>query len=321
MALRILVTGRGAIARRHVQHLRVLSPDATVAVVASAGAVDEALSPCEIVPDFARGIAWRPDAVVIASVSSRHAGELDTCLQLGLPCLAEKPIAVTAGELAMLRRVAAVAQVPVQVGCNLRHLPALVRLKELLAGGTLGRLVRAQLEVGQDLRQWRPGREVAASYSASAALGGGVVFDLVHEIDMACWLLGPLQVKAAIGRHLSSLPGDCDDVHTALLQDAGGAPVTVALDYVAQLAVRRYAFVAERGTVVCDLMERRLTVATREGVRTETDAAADFDIGQTYAAQLSDWLAALSDPRRLLVSPLEDAFEATELMLAMKAAA
>lgn len=321
MAPRILVTGRGSIARRHVQHLRVLVPDAAVAIVAPAGSVDATLQPCEIVPAFAQGMAWQPDAVVIASVSSRHAGELDACLRRGLPCLAEKPIATSAGELALLRQAAAASQVPVQVGCNLRHLPALGRLKQLLASGTLGRLVRAQLEIGQDLRQWRPRRDLAASYSASAALGGGVVFDLVHEIDMARWLLGPLQVKAAVGGHLSALPGDSDDVHTALLQDAGGAPVTVALDYVSQQAVRRYAFVAEQGTVVCDLIDRRLTVAMREEVRTETDAPADFDIDRTYAAQLADWLAALGDPQRALVSPLCDAFESTELMLAMKAAA
>lgn len=321
MALRILVTGRGSIAKRHVQHLRTLAPDAVVAIMAPTGEVDADLLPCEIVLDLAQGLDFQPDGVVIASVSSRHADELNACLQHGLPCLVEKPIAISAEELAVLRQAASASRVPVQVGCNLRHLPALVRLKELLTGGTLGLLARAQFEVGQDLRQWRQGRDVAASYSASAALGGGVVLDLVHEIDMARWLLGPLQVKAAVGGHLSALPGDSDDVHTALLQDARGRPVTVALDYVSPQAVRRYAFVAEQGTVVCDLMAGRFTVARHDGVQTETDAAADFDIGQTYAAQLADWLAALDDPQRVLVSPLRDAFETTELMLAMKAAA
>lgn len=321
MALRILVTGRGSIARRHVRHLRVLRPEAAVAVVAHAGEVDVALQPCEIVADLAQGLAWKPDAVVIASVSGRHAGELNACLLHGIPCLAEKPLAILGDELALLRQAAAGSQLPVQVGCNLRHLPALARLKALLGGGTLGKLVRAQLEVGQDLRQWRPGRDLAGCYSADAAQGGGVVFDLVHEIDMARWLLGPLQVKAAVGGHLSALPIQCDDVHTALLVERGGAPVTVALDYVSQQAVRRYAFVAERGTVLCDLVARQLSVATRDGVRIETRAAADFDIAQTYAAQMADWLASMNDAGRALVCPLDDAFETAELMLAMKAAA
>jgi predicted dehydrogenase len=321
MAYRILVTGRGSAARRHVQQLRLLVPDAAVAVVAAAGQVDATLQPCEVVPDLAQGLAWKPDAVVIASVSSRHAGELLACLRQDIPCLAEKPIAIAAGELAALRQAVIGSKAPVQVGCNLRHLPALVRLKKLLHGGRLGRVIRAQLEVGQDLVQWRPSRDVAGTYSAKAEQGGGVVFDLVHEIDMARWLLGPLQVTAAVGGHLSALPIDCDDVHIALLRTGSGAPVTVALDYVSQQAVRRYAFVAERGTIVCDLMARRLSVADRDGLRIETDAQADFDVGATYAAQMADWLASMRDRGHVLVAPLADALESAELMLAMKAAA
>lgn len=322
MGLRVLVTGRGSIARRHVAHLRMLLPDAAVGVISGGAAVDPSLQPCEVLADVVQGLAWRPDAVVIASVSSRHAGELQACLQRGLPCLAEKPIAITRDELAALRRTtAAMPPVPVQVGCNLRHLPALLRLRALLREGALGNIVRAQLEVGQDLRQWRPGRDLAQSYSAYAEQGGGVVFDLVHEIDMARWLLGPLSVKAAAGGHLSALPISSDDVHTALLSAAGGAPVTVSLDYVSQRPVRRYAFVADRATVEFDLMAHQLILARREGIEVITDSSDDFDVARTYHDQMADWLAAVRDPGHELKSPLADALETTELMLAMTEAA
>lgn len=319
--LRVLITGRGSIARRHFRELRALVPVLAVAVVAAEGNVDAELQPCEVVSDFAKGLAWGPDAVVIASVSSRHADELSACLHRGLPCLAEKPVAVSSDQLADLRRAAGGRIPAVQVGCNLRHVPALVRLRTLLSGDTLGRLVRAQLEVGQDLAQWRPGRDLRGSYSADPALGGGVVFDLVHEIDMACWLLGPLQVVAAIGGHLSSLPIASDDVHVALLRSASGTPVTVSLDYVSRQPVRRYTFVGEHGTLVCDMMTGVLSVTGREGERILSGEPADFDVRQTYRVQMTDWLAALADPEHHLVSPLSDALETAELMLAMKAAA
>lgn len=318
MALRVLVTGRGSIARRHVQQLHALRPDASVAVVAG-GPVDAALQPCDVVPDFAAGLAWRPDAVVIASVSSRHAEELAACLQRRLPCLAEKPVAIARRELALLR-AASDGDVPVQVGCNLRHLPVLARLKRLLGDHAIGRVVRAQLEVGQDLRQWRPARALQDSYSADRARGGGVVFDLVHEADMATWLLGPLRLKAAAGGHLSELPIRADDVHTALMTDAHGAPVTVSLDYVSRKPVRRYAFTGERGTLECDLMARELRLADAEGVRILAREPAEFDVAATYRAQMADWLLALADPSHRLVSPLADAFATTELMLAMQEA-
>lgn len=321
MGLRVLVTGRGSIARKHVEHLRAFVPEAVVAVVSGIGAVDPCLHPCHVVADFVAGLRWQPDAVVIASVSSRHADELTACLERGLPCMAEKPIAMSRSELALLRTAAAAALgLPVQVGCNLRHLPVLTRLRSLLASGSLGRVVRAQLEVGQDLAQWRPGRDLASSYSADRSQGGGVVFDLVHEIDMACWLLGPLRLRSAAGGKLSGLPIAADDVHTALLLDANSAPIVIALDYVSQRPVRRYAFVAERGTAVLDLTMREFHVADSEGLHPVATEAAEFDVGATYRAQMADWLAAVRDPARPLVSPLVDAFATTELMLAMQEA-
>ena len=321
MSMRVLVTGRGSIARRHVRHLRALVPGVAVGVVA-AGPLDEGLGACDVLADFEAGLAWRPDAVVVASVSSRHALELAACLHHRLPCLAEKPVSITRDELALLRAAAALAPAhAVQVGCNLRQLPALRQLKALLAGGSLGRVVRAQLEVGQDLVQWRPGRDLAGSYSADPQRGGGVLFDLVHEVDMARWLLGPLRVRAAVGGHLSQLPIASDDVHTALLIDAFSAPVVVALDYVSRRPVRRYAFVAERGTAVFDLIARQLTIEDAAGVRPLTDRPEDFDMEHSYREQMADWLAAVSDPAHEVASPLADALDTTDLMLAMQEAA
>lgn len=317
MPRRILITGRGSIARRHAAQLRALLPQAQLAVVAR-GPVDEALQPCEVVASFEDGMAWGPDAVVVASVSSRHAHELGAVLAAGLPCLVEKPLVTSREQLTALQADSAAA---VQVGCNLRHLPVLRQVRKLLHDGALGRLARASLEVGQNLAQWRPSRELAGTYSADPQQGGGVVFDLVHEIDMAQWLLGPLAVTAAIGGHRSSLPVQSDDVHVALLRGAGGLPVTVALDYVAARPLRRYQFVGERGTLVCDLMARRLVLADASGERVLSDKAADFDVAATYRAQMADWLKAIAEPGHRVACPLDEALATAGLMLAMKEAA
>jgi hypothetical protein len=57
------------------------------------------------------------------------------------------------------------------------------------------------------------------------------------------------------------------------------------------------------------------------GVLSVTSEPADFDVARTYRAQMADWLAAIQHPPRTLVSPLSEAFDAAELMLAMKEAA
>ncbi len=323
MPMRVLVTGRGSIAQRHVRHLRQLLPDAVLGVVSSTGQADAALQPCDVLQDFAHSLRWAPDAVILASVSSRHAAELAACLAHGLPCLVEKPLVIDRAGLAQVRaaHAAGPGHPAVSVGCNLRYLPVLGRLRAILQAGALGTVVRAQLEVGQDLAQWRPARAVGESYSADPAQGGGVVFDLVHEIDMALWLLGPLSVRAAMGGRLGPLPIRSDDVHVALLRRGNGAPVTVALDYVSCRPVRRYAIVGAEGTLTCDLIGRQLLLETRNGCEVLETAPEAFDVPATYGLQMRDWLAAAAGPPRPLVSPLDEAFATAELMLAMKEAA
>ncbi len=322
MGARILVTGRGSIALRHVRHLREELPEIELAVLSSTGEVDAGFQPCRVFLTLAQGLHWKPDAVIVASVSSRHGAELLACLQIGLPCLAEKPLVVTRDELENLRAAfrANKRQSAILVGCNLRYLPAIRQLAAALSDARFGAVVRAHLEVGQNLAHWRPGRDLASSYSAQPAQGGGVLFDLVHEIDMAHWLLGPLQVQAAVGGRLGHLPIKSDDMHVALLKRVNGAAVVVSLDYLSQQAVRRYVFVCEGGTFTCNIIAKRLTFADASGIQLISDVNADFDVAQTYRLQMKDWLAAWNDSSHAVTSSLVDAFESTELMLAMNEA-
>lgn len=324
--MRVLVTGRGSIAQRHVRHLTELMPQVEVAVVSGNGEVDDSLSACSVLGDFESGLDWLPDAVIIASISSKHAHELERCLQLGLPCLAEKPLVTDSAQLARLidARQQQNRKSAVVVGCNLRYLPALQKLRLALNGEPGLKVLRARLEVGQALSQWRPHRALESSYSAHAQDGGGVVFDLVHEIDMAWWLLGPLEVRGAVGGHLSDLPITSDDVHVALLVNAVGAPVVVELDYVSLQAVRRYSIVTSHGTFTADLAGvAGKCISFSDGIKVQivTDNPADFDIKHTYALQMRDWLNAVAGSTYAVMSPLEDAFKSADLMLEMKAAA
>lgn len=320
MFMRVLVTGRGSIAQRHVRLLRELVPALELAIISSNGEVDAMFLPCTVLGDMRLGMGWKPDAVVIASISIQHAEELTVCLQAGIPCLVEKPLVTDKEQLASLRALLRQTASPpaVVVGCNLRYLPALQKLRAEFTRTVASTVIRASLEVGHDLLQWRPSREVQTTYSAIASLGGGVIFDLVHEIDMARWLLGPLQVHGAIGGHLSALPIQADDVHMALLKMANGAPVVVSLDYVSQQPVRKYVLVTGMGTFVVDLIEKRITLLTRDEIRVIAAAADDFAIAKTYRFQMTDWLAAIENPAHQVKSSLEDALVTSELMLGMQ---
>ncbi|MES2943183.1 MAG: Gfo/Idh/MocA family oxidoreductase [Pseudomonadota bacterium] len=317
MSLRVLITGAGSIARRHLNNLLASLPDAEVIVVTRDPAQRLVNWPAGVqsVASFDQGLATNPDAVMICSISASHAQELFRVLELGLPVFVEKPLLTSLADLQRIEAVLATAHPASVVGCNLRFLPSLRRLRQVLQDGLIGTVVRAHLEVGQWLPDWRPGRALESSYSADAGSGGGVVFDLVHEIDAALWLLGELKLVSAVGGHLSSLPIRAPDTAVALLRAASGHPVTVSLDYVSRKPVRRYVFVGEGGTLIWDMQSARLSLITATDEQVLAGSAADFLMAATYVDELAEWLAAIKTNTQAATCPLQTALPTARLML------
>ncbi|MBC7609393.1 MAG: Gfo/Idh/MocA family oxidoreductase [Polaromonas sp.] len=317
MSLRVLMTGAGSIAKRHANNLLASLPDAEVIVVTRDPAQRLLSWPAGVqsVASFEQGLAANPDAVMICSVSASHAQELLKVLELGLPVFVEKPLLTSLADLQRIEALLATTHPACVVGCNLRFLPSLRRLRQALQDGLIGTVVRAHLEVGQWLPDWRPGRALESSYSADAGAGGGVVFDLVHEIDAAVWLLGDLTLVSAVGGHLSSLPIRAPDTAVALLRAASGHPVTVSLDYISRKPVRRYVFVGEGGTLIWDMQAGRLSLMTAKDEQVLADSATDFLMATTYVDELAEWLAAIKTSTRAATCPLQTALPTARLML------
>ncbi|MBX7213282.1 MAG: Gfo/Idh/MocA family oxidoreductase [Thermoflexales bacterium] len=145
----------------------------------------------------------------------------------------EKPVA---NDLADARRVAAAvrqAGVAAQINFNYRWLPAVQRMKELIAQGFLGELRAAS---GRYCRSSHADPQRAHSWRhVRARAGGGALADLgAHVLDLLQWLAGPItQVRAATRTVIAQRPTradgpadglvDTDDEARAQLRFASGA--------------------------------------------------------------------------------------------------
>ncbi len=248
-----------------------------------------------IATDIDEALALQPDMAIVANPSHGHAELVLTLLKARMPMYVEKPVATDASQIAAIRGAMVLQDPPtVLCGCNLRFLPALQVLRGLLRDGRIGRVVRATFQVGQWLPSWRPGIDYRHSYSARRDLGGGVVLDLVHELDAALWLLGELDVAAAVGGHCSSLEIHSEDAAWVLLSRPEGPVVAVGLDYIARRPLRRYEFIGEDGTLVIDLISRSMAVETASGIEPVEMPEGAFDIAQTYRTAMTEFMDAMA---------------------------
>lgn len=315
--LRILVIGTGSIGRRHIRNLINLVPQAKFAFFRASGLADEysQANNALIFDDLSAAIAWNPELAVVATPSDMHGQVLAPLLGARIPTFVEKPVVIDQDECERLEALDPRQLGPIQVGCVLRFLEPVTQLKQLLEEGRLGRTVRARFECGQYLPDWRQGTDYRTSYSASAARGGGVIFDLVHEIDLAIMLFGDCTLAHVVSAHRSELETDCEDVALLHLLGSDGLPIEIALDCVSRQPTRKIVVVGDRATATLDFVERTLSLETPQDGAVRIEAR--FAVDDAYQLQLTELLAASRGEGSTRL-PLHEGLKATRIAIAAR---
>jgi predicted dehydrogenase len=232
MVASVVVIGCGSIGQRHLRNLADVGIERLVAVDpdperrAAAAAVPGA----ETVASLDEAWQLEPRLAVVATPTARHLPDALAAAQHGCHLLVEKPLADSLDGLDALLEAASGSVT--LVGCNLRFHPGPANVAALIAEGTLGTVLSARFVTGSYLPAWRPGTDYRLSYSASRAEGGGAVLDCIHELDLACWMLGPAAVAAAVTRPAESLGLDVEGLAEILLRHESGAVSSVHLNFV-----------------------------------------------------------------------------------------
>jgi predicted dehydrogenase len=144
------------------------------------------------------------------------------------------------------------------IGFDLRFDPGLCKVKALLEERCIGSVVAIQAQVGQYLPDWRPSEDYRQGMSARVETGGGVILDLIHELDYVSWLLGPVSHVTCFADKVSGLHIETEDTAAILLRFAHGAIGTVHLDYIQRVPSRTCRIIGEEGTILWDYFAQRV---------------------------------------------------------------
>jgi len=294
---RIVLLGLGSIGMRHARNLLELGcavsgfdPDpARRAMLAGEGG--SALDSRETA--FEAG-----EAVVVATPSGHHAADLADAIAAGRHVFIEKPLAHSAEGLDTLMATAAARGLVVFAGFMLRYHPAVERIRALIEEGVIDRIAGLRAVCGSWLPAWRPEQDYRTGYAADPVTGG-VILDIVHEIDLACHLAGPATVAACAAGRSGLLEMASEDIADIVLLHDGGIRSNLHLDYLARPPVRQGAVTGEGGTIAWDLNARTLLWSDAQGATREA-AAFPGAWNDDYLAQMRHFLACLegeSTPR------------------------
>jgi len=169
------------------------------------------------------------------------------------------------------------------VGYNLRFHEPLHQYVRILSSGAIGRPLSARAWFGSWLPSWRPATDYRVGYSARADLGGGVLLDAMHELDLLFWILpGHFEVVGSMVARVGDLDIDVEDTVKAILRHDTGVPVEVSLDYLSRRYRRGLDLMGTDGNLQLDWATQTISLETPGGVETFEAAA---DVAESYVGE------------------------------------
>jgi predicted dehydrogenase len=325
--VRILIAGLGAIGQRHARNIRALRADVELIayrrrrlthVVTESLTKDESRNVEQQLgitsfDDLDEALKAKPDAAFICTPSSQHLEIALKAAAAECDLFVEKPVSHTIDGLGRLQHLVTNGRLVAMVGCQWRFHPLVVALKELLRAGTLGEIVRADIEYAEYLPDWHPYEDYRESYAARAELGGGVVLTHIHDYDLAWWLFGPPRTVFAHGGHQSELEIDVEDTaHAHLVTPSGN--VFISQSFASKPPKRRIVVRGSLGSVTIDLIAGSFEVTPTLAPSLQMP---EYQRNEMFRAEVSEFLACCDERRPAPIS-LGDGVAVLRVALAVK---
>lgn len=226
--MRIAVVGAGIIGRTHIATIEKIEGFTLAAVVdpipqggelaSRHGApffadVEEMIGSIDI------------DGAIVATPNETHVEISTALMEAGVPVLLEKPIANTVAEARVLLEVERRTGRPLLVGHHRRHNPIIKAAKRAINGGVIGDLVTASVVSSL----MKPAEYFGPAWRRRPGVGGPLLINMIHEIDLMRHLFGDVVSVAALSSN--AIRGfEVEDTAAAILkfERAGMATLTVS---------------------------------------------------------------------------------------------
>jgi len=289
---RILIAGLGSIGQRHLRNLLALGVEDILLLRTKSEPVQESPQ----LPVFTRledALDRRPDAVIVSNPTAHHLDIALPAVDAGCHLFVEKPLSHTWEKVQALLDAAEARQVIGLVGFDMHFDPGLRKVRELISDGTIGHITAIQAQVGQYLPDWHPWEDYRQGVSARNATGGGVILDLIHEIDYIRWLMGDAQEVASMNGHVSNLEIETEDTAAILLRFGNGAIGTIHLDYIQRTISRTCRVIGDEGTIFWDLLTQKVTWYLASDKAWHEFSYAGFQRNDRFLAEMQHFLACL----------------------------
>ncbi|MDO8527417.1 MAG: Gfo/Idh/MocA family oxidoreductase [Deltaproteobacteria bacterium] len=252
--IKIAVYGTGSIGMRHLEVLKSMEGIEPIAISKRPGRFKNLEDMgYKTAPDLESAARLGVELCIVATDTACHLQDGLCALELGMDVLMEKPLAKNSLEGADLLKASKKMKKKIFVGCVLRQAQALNIFCEKLP--QVGKIHSVHIECQSYLPDWRKDHPYRDSYSARKE-EGGVLRDLIHEIDYAGSIFGwPEKLEGHLA-NLGVLGIEAEERADLRWETKEGVSVLICLDYLTRVPRRKMRACGEKGTITWDGIQK-----------------------------------------------------------------
>lgn len=275
--MKFLIAGLGSIGRRHMRNLIALGEkDIVLYRTRKATMPEEDLAGFPQETDLQAALEkHKPDAVIVSNPTSLHLDVAIPAAEAGCSLLLEKPLSHSMDRIDELESALKKGGGRVVVGFQFRFHPGMMKAKQLISSGEIGRVISAHVHFGEYLPAWHPWEDYRQGYAARADMGGGVVLTQCHSLDYLPWLVGKVDSVWGFTAKLSDLEVDVEDTAKIGLRFENGALGSIHLDYNQQPPAHYFEVVGTKGSLQWNLADGATRIYRAERSRSNNGGAVE----------------------------------------------
>lgn len=290
----MLVFGLGSIGLRHIQVLEELGKFEIAAYRTKKGMKkipEDIGGKIRYFYDEIEAFAWNPDFMIVSNPTNLHLEYLIKSIDHNIDVLIEKPVANEYNAIIEVKNRIKKRKNKIYVGFNLRFHPIVKKVKELIDKGEYGKVLKANLYVGEYLPFWHPYEDYKKSYAARNELGGGSLRTFSHEIDLGQYWFGNYDKIFAKVSKISDMDIDVDDSTDIFAGMEKGMILKISMDYLNPLGERKGEIFFENGLLKYNFLKMKINFTDYADKDNKTlFQLENYDHNAQYKCQMEEFI-------------------------------
>lgn len=301
---KVLIVGFGSIGRKHARIINKLCPLFEISICSKLRnnnfpEMEQVKNNFESIEE---SLVWSPDYVIISSPCNFHLEQALFFAERNIPIFIEKPIGQGSESSELWDKLLSISKKSlIMVGYVFRHDECFKEMRKIIKSKKFGKLVEVDSYCGSWLPNWRGESDYKQSVSSKKSLGGGVLLELSHDLDIVNTLFGPINIQYSSYFNSQLLDIDVEDAAIIHANSNKCNSITIKLNFCTNPQKRFLRLRFSNCEIIWNLLEREI-VTKYDNNNNYKLFKSNFDNDFKYLMQLKNFFGLASKQEKAICS-------------------